>query len=34
LQPLQIFHQKIWPCKKPFLAGKTFLSPKLKPPTP
>jgi hypothetical protein len=33
LQPLQIFNQKIWPCKKPFLAGKTFPSPKLKPPT-
>jgi hypothetical protein len=32
LKPLQIFNQKIWPCKKPFLAGKTFPSPKLKPP--
>ena len=33
LQPLQIFNQRIWPCKKPFLAGKTFPSPKLRPPT-
>jgi hypothetical protein len=29
LQPLQIINQKIWPCKKPFFAGKTFPSPKL-----
>jgi hypothetical protein len=30
---LQIFNQKIWPCKKPFLAGKTFPSPKPGLPT-
>jgi hypothetical protein len=28
-QPLQTFNQKIWPCKRPLLAGKTFPSPKL-----
>jgi hypothetical protein len=32
LQPLQIFNQKFWPCKKPSLAGKTFPSPKLVSP--
>jgi hypothetical protein len=32
LQPLKIFNQKIWPCRKPFLAGKTFPLPKLKLP--
>jgi hypothetical protein len=33
-QPLQTFNQKIWPCKRPFLAEKSFSSPKLGPPTP
>jgi hypothetical protein len=33
LQRLRIFNHKTWPCRKPFLAGKTFPSPNLKPPT-
>jgi hypothetical protein len=28
LKTLQIFNQKIWPCKRPLLAGKTFPFPK------
>jgi hypothetical protein len=31
LQPLRIFNQKIWPCKKPFLAGNFFLHRNLSP---